>query len=156
MGGGVDYSNSTTETHEKTETAISSEVKEPVVIHSGSEKEEKKEIPIENTNTITEPQNVSTTAETAPVSNPSNETSKLEDTTEGGTTANAAQEAQITSQQNWEYEQSIKKEVEKTPLVCLTEDIQKLYQEYEQGSEVYRQKIMVCYLLFTHQQAIMR
>ncbi|CAB4401264.1 cysteine proteinase [Rhizophagus irregularis] len=139
MGGGVDYNNSTTETHEKTEASISSEVKETVDIHSGSEKEETKETPIENTNTITEPQNVSTTAETAPVSSPSNETS---DTTEGKTTANAAQEAQITSQQNWEYEQSIKKEVEKTPLVCLTEDIQKLYQEYEQGSEVYRQKIM--------------
>ncbi|GBC04223.1 hypothetical protein RclHR1_05580008 [Rhizophagus clarus] len=140
MGGGEDYSNSvTSETSkdEKSEVEIASKEEETISSVSGLEKEEN---PTENN--ITEPQNVSTTAETAPVSSPSVEASKPGDTTEGETTANAAQEAQITSQQNWEYEQSIKKEVEKTPLVCLTEDIQKLYQEYEQGSEVYRQKIM--------------
>jgi hypothetical protein len=79
-------------------------------------------------------------------------TSKPEDTTVGETTQQTAEQvAQVTSQQNWEYEQSIKKEeAGKTPLVCLKEKIQGLYQEYEHGSEVYRQKIMVCYLL-THQ-----
>ena len=75
--------------------------------------------------------------------------SKPEDSTNKETTQqNAVQDPQITSQQIWEFEQSIKKEeAGKTPLVCLTEGIQELYQEYEQGSEVYRQKIMVCYLL---------
>jgi len=93
---------------------------------------------------IEQPQNVSTPVEAVSV-----ETSKPEDTTgEETTKQTTAQDSQITSQQIWEYEQSIKKEeAGKTPLVCLTEDIQELYQEYEQGSEVYRQKIMVCYLL---------
>ncbi|CAI2182669.1 13191_t:CDS:2 [Funneliformis geosporum] len=55
----------------------------------------------------------------------------------------AAHEDQVKFQQNLEYEISIKKEeAERTPLVCLSEDIQKLYQEYEQGSDVYRNKIM--------------
>jgi len=142
MGGGEDYNTAETPKDEK-EATNPSEEKEVIPnadIPSGSEKEKKEETPTENT--TTEPQNVSTTAGTAPVSSPSIEASKQGDTTEGEAAANAAQEAQITSQQNWEYEQSIKKEVEKTPLVCLPEDIQKLYQEYEQGSEVYRQKIM--------------
>jgi hypothetical protein len=94
-------------------------------------------------------QNVSTeTASVSPLPE-SIGTSKPEDTTSEETTQQTAvQETQVTSQQIWEYEQSIKKEeAGKTPLVCLTEDIQELYQEYEQGSEVYRQKIMVCYLL---------
>ncbi|RIA91535.1 peptidase C65 Otubain-domain-containing protein [Glomus cerebriforme] len=46
------------------------------------------------------------------------------------------------SQINWEFEQSIKKETRKPPLVCLTEDISKLYQQYEQDSEIYRIKIV--------------
>lgn len=55
----------------------------------------------------------------------------------------AAHEDQVKFQQNLEYEISIKKEeAERTPLVCISEDIQKLYQEYEQGSDVYRNKIM--------------
>jgi hypothetical protein len=134
MGGGEDYNNSVTSGTSKDEkTEVEEETIPSGDILSGSEKEKSTE------STITE-QNVSTA-----------EASKLGDTTEGEAAANAPQ---ITPQQNWEYEQSIKKEVEKTPLVCLTEDIQMLYQEYEQGSEVYRQKIMVCCLLFTHQQAI--
>jgi len=143
MGGGEDYKD------ENTNVSISSESKETnadsidtSAAPSGSEEAEKS---IENTKITTdnaEPPSRTPVPETAPASSPSVEASKPEDTTEGETTVNVAQEAQITSQQNWEYEQSIKKEAEKTPLVCLTEDIQKLYQEYEQGSEVYRQKIM--------------
>ncbi len=64
------------------------------------------------------------------------------------------QSNQTRYEQNLEFELSIKKEeAGKTPLVCLSEGIEKLYQEYEQGSDVYRNKIMVCYLLlYNHQQ----
>lgn len=53
-------------------------------------------------------------------------------------------EYQATFEQNAEYCEAIRKEVaEKSPLVCLTEPIDKLYEEYENGSEVFRQKITV-------------
>ncbi|RHZ60421.1 hypothetical protein Glove_353g6 [Diversispora epigaea] len=52
-------------------------------------------------------------------------------------------EYQTTFEQNAEYCEAIRKEAaEKSPLVCLPEPIDKLYEEYVNGSEVFRQKIM--------------
>jgi len=126
--------------------APSSSVKEENFIENAEVKKDTVE-PLSQ-NVSTETASVSSLPESVGTSKPEETTG--EETTGGETatqqtTVDTTQVAQVTSQQIWEYEQSIKKEeAGKTPLVCLTEDIQELYQEYEQGSEVYRQKIMVC------------
>ncbi|CAG8530486.1 9258_t:CDS:2 [Acaulospora morrowiae] len=50
---------------------------------------------------------------------------------------------EATFEKNAEFMENIRKETaEKSPLVCLSESIDMLYEEYRHGSEVYRQKIM--------------
>ncbi|RIA84769.1 peptidase C65 Otubain-domain-containing protein [Glomus cerebriforme] len=145
MGGGENYdhtgssANSGTPTQKEINASVSnssehdsnaaSEHSTGTPTPSGSEEKENAQ---EN-----EPQQNEPVQKTNPLSE-SGETSK-----EGEETQQTVAQEKFTPQQNWEFEQSIKKEeAGKTPLVCLTEDISKLYQEYEQGSEIYRQKIM--------------
>ncbi|KAG9289148.1 hypothetical protein G9A89_022457 [Geosiphon pyriformis] len=44
-------------------------------------------------------------------------------------------------EKNFAFEQSIREETKKMPLVCVEESIGKLYEEYQHGSDVYKQKI---------------
>ncbi|CAG8433220.1 532_t:CDS:2 [Ambispora gerdemannii] len=44
-------------------------------------------------------------------------------------------------EQNFAFEQSIKEETKRMPLVCVDENIRKLFDEYQYGSEVYKNKI---------------
>ncbi|CAG8446312.1 5860_t:CDS:2 [Diversispora eburnea] len=114
----------------------------PEVISESSEGEGLKQEPIDTNASNESTIKVEESSQTEPVVSSNDSRTHPP---EGGfsETSSIPKEYQATFEQNAEYCEAIRKEAaEKSPLVCLPEPIDKLYEEYMNGSEVFRQKIM--------------